>query len=401
MTIHIRQLLTLREVARLGSINAAALAMHTSQPAVTQSVAEFERSIGTRLFERHHAGVRVNEAGRLFTDRIERALDHLLEGLGDSPRNMQGSSRVKRTELLRRVTRGQLTALNAVVKHRSFVLAAGAERVAHSTLHRSTRELERRLGMQLFERTSFGIMPTADAERLALRTRLAASEIDQAVAEAHALAGGKSGRTVIGAMPLARSFLLPTALLDFSADYPQHNVSIMDGTYDHLLGALRAAEADFLIGAMRETTKNSDIVQEHLFDDPLSIVMRAGHPLTKKKKVSTAVLARHSWIAARSGSPLHQQFERLFTARGIKPPPIHIECNSLITSRALLMESDRLMMLSSHEIHYELAAGLLAVMPHPDGKVARQIGLTMRKDWQPTRAQQRLLELVRRRCPRS
>ena len=73
-----------------------------------------------------------------------------------------------------------------------------------------------------------------------------------------------------------------------------------------------------------------------------------------------------------------------------------IECNSLVAARALLLESDRVMLLSAHQIHYELEAGLLVALPHPAGDVERPIGLTMRHDWHPTDSQRALLDIVRR-----
>ncbi len=53
------------------------------------------------------------------------------------------------------------------------------------------------------------------------------------------------------------------------------------------------------------------------------------------------------------------------------------------------------MLLSVHQIHYELEAGLLTALPHPGGNVVRPIGLTVRRDWQPTPAQERLIHLLR------
>ena len=88
-------------------------------------------------------------------------------------------------------------------------------------------------------------------------------------------------------------------------------------------------------------------------------------------------------------------FARRFSAAGVPPPSRTIDCNSLAAARALLLESDRLMLLSAHQIHYELEAGLLHAMPHPIGNVTRSIGLTVRKDWRPTPTQARLLDLLR------
>src|SRR6185503_17297548 len=106
-------------------------------------------------------------------------------------------------------------------EHRNFSLAARAQHMSQPSMHRATRELERLIGVPLFAKTSFGITPPREAEKLARRARLACAEIAQARAEVHALSGGESGRTVIGAMPLARSCLVPTALLEFTQHYPE------------------------------------------------------------------------------------------------------------------------------------------------------------------------------------
>jgi DNA-binding transcriptional LysR family regulator len=205
-------------------------------------------------------------------------------------------------------------------------------------------------------------------------------------------------------MPLARSFIVPSAVIAFQQEQPHHDVSIMEGTYEHLVAALHAGEADFLIGALRDERASVDVRQEHLFDDPLSIAVRAGHPLASRKRLSAGDLARYPWIAPRTSSPLHAYFDKLFATAGVAVPAHPVQCNSLIAARAFLLESDCMMLSSVHQIHYELQAGLLAALPHPQGEVVRPIGLTVRRNWQPTRAQARLLEIVRERAksaPRS
>jgi hypothetical protein len=68
----------------------------------------------------------------------------------------------------------------------------------------------------------------------------------------------------------------------------------------------------------------------------------------------------------------------------------------MAAARAFLLESDHAMLLSAHQIHYEMLAGLLVALPHPAGKVVRPIGLTLRRNWHPTDTQQKLLEVLRR-----
>jgi DNA-binding transcriptional LysR family regulator len=224
--------------------------------------------------------------------------------------------------------------------------------------------------------------------------------VTQALAEIDNLRGTASGVTVIGAMPLSRSFLIPTAVIAFKREHPEHEVSIIEGTYEHLLAALHSGEADFLIGALRDEAIVGAVEQEHLFDDALSIAMRRGHPLAERKRVRPADLVAFPWIAPRVGSPLRRQFEALFKTAGVSTPLHSVQCNSLIASRAFLMEGDYLMLSSAHQIHYEVHAGLLVALPHPAGNVTRSIGLTLRRNWQPTPVQLRLIELLREESKR-
>ncbi|HEV7608458.1 MAG TPA: LysR family transcriptional regulator [Steroidobacteraceae bacterium] len=393
MHANLRHLHTFREVARLGSVSAAARSVHISQPAVTQAIAGLERHFGAPLLLRRSTGVSLTRAGEICLARIERSLGQLREALAEVARSAAAGPGA---DVERLVRSRQLDALGAVVEHGNFSVAARARQVSQPTIHRSARELERLLGVPLFEETSFGITPTREAERLARRARLAFAEIEQARAEVHALSGGESGRTVISALPLARSYLLPAALLEFTQEHPRHGVAIIDGTYEHLLSGLRVGESDVLIGALRDPAPASDVVQEHLFDDPLAIVVRAEHPLARRRRFTATALRKFQWIAPRVGSPLRVHFNALLASTGLEMPSPPLECNSLAAARAFLLESDRIMLLSAHQIHYEMQAGLLVALPHPAGKVVRPIGLTLRRDWHPTSTQQRLLEILRR-----
>lgn len=384
---NLRHLHIFREVARLGSVSAAARAVHVSQPAVTQAIARLERAFGAALLRRTNAGVALTPAGQLCLARVDRAVGQLREALGEH-----------HADIGRLVRFAQLDALGAVVEHGNFSQAARARRLSQPSIHRAARELEAALGTPLFEKTSFGVTPTREAEKLARRARLAFAELEQARAEVGALLGEERGRTVVGAMPLARSYVLPAALLEFTQKHPRHAVTIIEGTYEHLLTGLRSAESDVLIGALRDPLPATDVVQEHLFDDPLAIIARAGHPLARRRRVTVASLREFQWIAPRAGSPLRVHFDALMASTGAAPVTPPLECNSLAAARAFLLESDRLMLLSAHQIHYEMQAGVLVALPHPAGKVVRPIGLTVRRDWHPTTNQRTLLEILRSRA---
>jgi DNA-binding transcriptional LysR family regulator len=379
------------QVVRRGSVSAAARAAHLSQPAVTQAVAQIEAALGARLLHRSYSGLELTAAGRAAAQRVERALQILREALG-AVRTRSVDAAYE--DVMRGITSTQLKALIAVVEAGAFARAARRAGRARAAVHRAARQLERSLGTELFEVTSFGVRPTREAEKLALRTRLAFAEIAQAQAEVAAAQGTGSGSTVIGAMPLARSVLVARAVLEFAAARPEHGISILDGPYESMLGALRRGSADVLVGALRDPIPYEDIVQEHLFDDPLAIVAGAQHPLAGRGAPTLVALSRFPWIAPRRDSPLRRHFDALVGR--LKRTVAPIECNSLVAARSMLLASDRLMLSSEHQIHHELATVQLVALPHPFGTVTRSIGLTVRRDWRPTQVQAQLVEGLRR-----
>ena len=65
------------EVARLGSVKAAADSLALSSPALTRRIQALEQFMGAALFERHHNAVELNGRGEAFLGEIEPHLDAL------------------------------------------------------------------------------------------------------------------------------------------------------------------------------------------------------------------------------------------------------------------------------------------------------------------------------------
>jgi DNA-binding transcriptional LysR family regulator len=68
----LRQFQVFLAVAKAGSFRAAAEAMHLSQPALSQHMAEMERELGTRLFDRLGRKAALTEAGRILEEHAHR-----------------------------------------------------------------------------------------------------------------------------------------------------------------------------------------------------------------------------------------------------------------------------------------------------------------------------------------
>ena len=68
------------EVARLGSMRAAARSLHLGQPALSARIVALEDELGARIFERTRRGVRLTLAGRALVPHAERALEAVEAG---------------------------------------------------------------------------------------------------------------------------------------------------------------------------------------------------------------------------------------------------------------------------------------------------------------------------------
>src|SRR5918999_1589381 len=78
-----------REVARRGSLTAAAERLGYTQSAVSRQVALMERATGRPLFDRHARGVRLTEAGEIVLRRAEAVLAEL-EAAGQDLDDLRG-----------------------------------------------------------------------------------------------------------------------------------------------------------------------------------------------------------------------------------------------------------------------------------------------------------------------
>lgn len=393
---NLRHLRAFHEVAQCRSISKAANQVFLSQPAITQAIAKLEQILDVVLFDRNSDGMLPTKAGQLFAARVGRALELIRLGTADAQRAGGEKAGRRNGSVAHLLTTTQLRALVAVAKARNFSLAARSIGTSQPALYRAARDLESLMGVELFEKTSQGIDLTRAGQTLSQQVKLAFAELTQGFAEVAALNGVDSGRIVVGSMPLSRHFILPSAITALSAEHPEVTVRVLEGSYAELLHGLRHGEIDFLIGALRDPLPVDDVSQEAVFDSSLAIVARSGHPLLKKKgRLSIDDLAAFPWVISPEGTPTRDHFEALFRGKDREPPKGLVESGSLVLVRGLLLQSDRLTLISSHQVRLEQELGLLSILPYDLPDTSRAIGITTRRDWRPTPSQGRLLELLR------
>lgn len=74
------QLQYFQKVAKLEHMTKAAEELRIAQPALSKTISRLEAHVGVPLFDRHRGRIRLNEFGRTFLDKVERAMNLLDEG---------------------------------------------------------------------------------------------------------------------------------------------------------------------------------------------------------------------------------------------------------------------------------------------------------------------------------
>ena len=365
-------------VADQGTVVGAAEVLHLSQPAVTRALRGLEDVLGFALFERGARGMLPTPAGRILTVRARRAFSEL-EQASTCATMLAGVSRKAQGQRFAAMVAPHLLASLVAVAERGSAPQAGHQLGrTQPTVHRNLAELEHLAGAVLFTRTAFGTRLTDAGDTLLCGVKRALAYLAVAHEELAAFGGRPTAQVRIGALPLSIGVLVPQAVDRLLRTYPHLQVTIIDGTYDALVQQLRRAEIDLIVGALRTLGAPPDLVQEPLFQDRLVVVARAGHPCIAQPPRCLAELVDGAWIVPLPQTPARLVFERLFESVDLPLPAARLQVNSPALVRTLLLDSDRLALLSPLQIQAELRSGQLAVVPLPGLHASRTIGASTR-----------------------
>ena len=388
-----RQLLIFETVARTENVSQAAAEIHISQPAVTQAIARLEQDVGAQLFRRRNTGCYLTEAGEILQRRTARLFAQLDGGLAELEvgTSRVGASDYRSTE--RKLSRPQIRALLAIAENGTFAAAARALAMSEPSIHRAARELEGILGRTLFQRTAHGVAATKPAAEFARRARLALREFEFAIEEIEASQGRNRSRIGLGLLPLAGVFFVARALKDFGEAFPDTRIEVVDGSFDFLIERLRSGAIDFILGPKRGLDPELGVVETVLFEDAYALVVRRGHPLTRKQQINRHDLLAFDWVAPPPATPRRVAYDALFRALNGTPRST-MQTSSPSLTRAILTETDCITLVSGYESQAEQGMGLLTVLPFEVPHRTRQVQVTTRTDWLPTAVQVRFLQAL-------
>lgn len=283
----------------------------------------------------------------------------------------------------------------AVAQIGSVQQAAESLSVTQPAVSKTIAELEQILGVRLFERGRHGAVPTREGQLFMPHASACVSALRQGVALLARDEGAVTATLDIGVLPTVATALLPAALRHFAPEWPRVSVRLVTAANTELLERLKTGAISFAIGRVADPERMVGLSFEQLYNEPLTVVVRAGHPLAQGAGLP-AQLATYPLVLPPFGTLIRQAADSLLAAWGALPLSAFVELLSVSVGRALALENDAVWFVPAGAVEYDLRRGTLVRLPLPAAGGEEPVGLIQRTDTQPAPVGRALIEAVRR-----
>ncbi len=183
----------------------------------------------------------------------------------------------------------------AVAEELHFGRAAARLFIAQPPLSQQIQQLERELGVMLFQRTSRRVQLTPAGEVFLTGARQTLADLAAAVHSTQRAARGETGWLGIGFAASATYDLLPAVLHDFRECFPDVALSLMELNAVEQSAALR--DRSIHVGFARPHTDEADVAVEAVLRESFLVALPAAHPLAGLPLLSLALLASEPFVS--------------------------------------------------------------------------------------------------------
>ncbi|GAA1977008.1 LysR substrate-binding domain-containing protein [Amycolatopsis minnesotensis] len=232
-----------------------------------------------------------------------------------------------------------LTLVDALAEHGSVVRAADHLRITQPAATRSLRELEEIIGARLFDRGPRGITATTVGSAVVEHARAVLGHLRQASRHVVELNDADRGTVTVGTHLAGANLLVPRAIARLKRDHPELTVVVREDRLSVLHEDLLAGRLDLVVGRLGPTAAPSPLTQECLYDEPIRLVVRAGHAALGGHAPLSA-LAAHPWVFPLPGTGLRRELEDAFVHERVALPVDRVDCDSILTLRQLVLETE-------------------------------------------------------------
>jgi DNA-binding transcriptional LysR family regulator len=219
-------------------------------------------------------------------------------------------------------TMNQLRCVLAVAETGSFTTGASRVHLSQPALSRSVREVERMLGVRLFERTTREVALTLDGVEFAAVASEIIESFDSGLARFQSYRSGMLGSLVVTALPSMTTSVMPEVVARFKNEHPGVRIQILEAHASEALTHLREGRAEVAVTERPErdgALARRDLRIVDVGDDEVVLAVSDDHRLAGRDSVRWSELAAESFILFPAGTSLRALSDRAFAQARVQP----------------------------------------------------------------------------------
>ena len=277
----------------------------------------------------------------------------------------------------------------AAIGRTGRITAAGDELgLSQSAASGAIAELERRLGVALFDRVGRRVVLNEHGRYLlprALDLLRAAGELEAGFGD------GPPSRLTIAASLTIGNYVLPGLLADLTREDPAHRYEVEIGNSHSVVAMLKDCRAD--IGLIEAPLSDSRIASELWLTDEMIIYARADHPFVRQPP-GRDELSVAPWIVRESGSGVRRTLEAILLPH-LGAINVVLELGSGEAIRETVRRGMGITCSSRRAARREIEAGEFATIELPGVRLERRFFIVWHAERQLTHGALRLRDACR------
>lgn len=269
----------------------------------------------------------------------------------------------------------QLAAFCAVVERRSFSQAAERLGVTQPAVSLQVRNLEKRLGTQLLDRSGRRVEPTEAGWRLYRGAQRLLALEEQVVADVTASGEGElAGDLLVGASTGPAAIAVPIVLCEFQRQNPEVRVFLTVSDTHSVVE--RVADRELELGIVGAARRHRGVRFEPFFSDQVILVCPPGHRFADRT-VTLDELREESLVLMQDGAGVRQIVEDGLRRQGVRlrDLDVHLELGLQESVRSAVAAGYGVTFISRTAVESDLAAGTLVEARVQGLEATREISL--------------------------
>ncbi len=278
-----------------------------------------------------------------------------------------------------------------VARHRSFSQAAQVNKITQSAASQVVSQLEKRLEVQLIDRSTRPLQLTPLGQTYYEGCRLLLeqyTELETSIRTAHAQLAGTVQVAAIYSVGLGD---MGQYVQRFKTEHPEVTVHLEYQHPDRVYEKVRDGSADLgLVSFPRRSPKLTAVPWR---EEEMVLVCSPTHPLARCTAVRPAHLAGAKYIHFDRGLVIRRQVDRFLREHGAAVEVV-LEFDSIENIKKAVEHGAGVALLPEPTVHREVEDGTLTARPLQGARLVRPLGVIHRRHHKLSPTAQRFMELL-------